>query len=65
MFCPGTIGVLISWVAPGIFRRGADSSDEGANIWVSGHYKYQKSPKNRLSPSDGRTSMLRQGAIAP
>ena len=65
MFSPGTIEVLRSGEAPGIFRRGAGSSDEGAKIWFSGQYKYQKSPKNRLSPSDGRTSMLRQGAIAP
>ena len=26
-------------VAPGIFRQGADSSDEGAKIWFSGYYK--------------------------
>ena len=32
-------------VAPGIFRWGADSSDEGAKIWLSGYYKCQKSPK--------------------
>ena len=45
LLCPG--------VAPGIFRRGADSSDEGAKIWFSGYHKYQKSPKNCFSPSDG------------
>ena len=32
-------------VAPGIFRRGADSSDEGAKIWFLGYHKCQKSPK--------------------
>ena len=31
----------------------ADSSDEVAKIWRSGYYKCQKSPKNRLSSSDG------------
>ena len=35
------------------FRRGADSSDEGAKIWFLGYYKCQKSPKKRFSPSDG------------
>ena len=33
---------------PGIFQRGADSSDEGAKIWFSGYYKCQKSPKKLL-----------------
>ena len=37
---------------------GADSSDEGANIWFSGYYKRQKSPKKLLST-------FRRGAIAP
>ena len=31
----------LSGVTPGIFRRGADSSDEGAKIWFSGYYKCQ------------------------
>ena len=31
-------------VAPGIFRQGADSSDEEGKIWFSGYYKCQKSP---------------------
>ena len=31
-------------VAPGIFQRGADSSDDGAKIWFSGYYECQKSP---------------------
>ena len=35
---------------------GVDSSDEGAKIWFSGYYKCQKSPKNRVSPSDGGAS---------
>ena len=35
----------VSGVAPGIFQRAADSSDEGAKIWFSGSYKCQKSPK--------------------
>ena len=35
-------------VAPGISRRGADSSDEGAKIWFSEYYKCQKSPKKSL-----------------
>ena len=34
-----------SGVAPGIFRRGAESSDEGAKMWFSGYYKCQKSTK--------------------
>ena len=40
-------------VAPGIFRRVADSSDEGAKIWFSGYYKCRKCPENGFSPSDG------------
>ena len=35
------------------FPTGAESSDEGAKIWFSGYYEYQKSPKKSLSPSDG------------
>ena len=35
----------VTGVAPGIFRRGAESSDEGAKIWLSGYYKCQKSQK--------------------
>ena len=34
----------VSGVAPGIFRWGADSSDEWAKIGLSGYYKCQKSP---------------------
>ena len=44
---------LLPGVAPGIFQRGADSSDEWAKIWFSRYYKCQKSPKNCFSPSDG------------
>ena len=35
------------------FLTGADSSDENAKILLSGYYKFQKSLKNRFSPSDG------------
>ena len=52
-------------VAPGIFRRGAESSDEGAKIWFSGYYKCQKSPKKSLFTFQREASMLRRGAIAP
>ena len=31
-------------VVPGIFRQGADPSDEGARIRLSGYCKCQKSP---------------------
>ena len=34
-------------VAPGLFRRGADSSDEGAKIWFSG-YEYVREEKEIL-----------------
>ena len=51
-------------VAPGIFRRGADLSDEGAKIWFSGYHKCQKSPKNRFHlPTGGWHAPT--GAIAP
>ena len=40
-------------VAPGIFQPGADFSNEGAKIWLSGYYKCQKSPTHSRSPSDG------------
>ena len=56
---------LLAGVVPGIFRRGADSSDEGAKIWFSGYYKCQKSPKKSLSPSDGGLACSDEGAIAP
>ena len=35
-------------VAPRIFPLGADSSNEGAKIWLSRYYKCQKSPKKSL-----------------
>ena len=38
------INKIQAGVAPGIFRRGADSSDEGAKIRLSGYCKCQKSP---------------------
>ena len=52
---------LNAGVAPGIFRRGADSSDEGAKIWFLGYYKYQKSPKKSLFTFRRGASMLRRG----
>ena len=43
------IGSLVkTGLASEIFRRGADSSDEGAKIWFSGCSKCQKSPKKSL-----------------
>ena len=65
-FVIATATLLTVGVVPGIFRRGADSSNEGAKIWFSGYYKYQKSPKkNHFSPSDGVASMLRRGDYSP
>ena len=52
---------LLSGVAPGIFRQGADSSDEGAKRWFSGYYKCQKSPKKSLFTFRRGASMLRRG----
>ena len=40
-------------VAPGIFRRGADSSDRGANIRFSGTINAKNLQKYGVSPSDG------------
>ena len=51
-------------VAPGIFRRGADSSGEGAKNSFQGTIDTTNLRKNRFSTSDG-ASMLRRGAIAP
>ena len=48
-----TFTTLYPGVTPRTFRRGAGSSEEGAKIWSSGYYKCLKSPKNRVSPSDG------------
>ena len=45
-------------VAPGIFRRGGESSDEGAKIWFSGYCKCQKSPKKWLFTFRRGASML-------
>ena len=36
--------VKVAGVAPGVFRQGADSSDQEAKIWFSGYYKCKKSP---------------------
>ena len=33
---PGRLVYCLAGVAPGIFRRGADSSDEGAAVWFLG-----------------------------
>ena len=52
-----------SGMAPGIFRRGADSSDEWAKIWFSGYYKCKKSPKNSTVNFQWRASMLRRGLL--
>ena len=43
----------LEWRQSGIFRQGADSSDEGAKIRLSGYCKCQKSPTNSFSPSYG------------
>ena len=58
----GGVGPLIPpGVAPGIFRREADSSDEGAKIWFLGYYKCQKSPKKSPFSFQRGASMLRRG----
>ena len=44
---------LVPLVAPGIFRWGAGSYDQGAKIRFSGYDKCQKSPKICFSPSVG------------
>ena len=44
---------LMTGVAPEIFGQGADFSNEGAKIRFSGYHECQKSPKSRLSSSDG------------
>ena len=51
-------------VAPGIFRRGTDSSDEGAKYGVQGTINTKNLRKDRFTPSDGVASMLRRGALA-
>ena len=43
------------------FRRGADSSDEGAKIWFSEYFKFQKIAFHLPTGA----SILRRGAIAP
>jgi len=52
-------------VALEIFRQGADTSDEGDKIPITGYCKWEKSPKKYFLPSDGETSVFRRGAIAP
>ena len=51
-------------VAPGILRRGAESSDNGAKIRYSWYYKCQKSPEMGFHLPMG-ASMFRRWAIAP
>ena len=51
-------------VAPGISRRGVDSSDEGTKIWCLRYYKCQKSQKKSPFTFRRGASMLRRGAIA-
>ena len=53
-----------SGVAPGIFRWGADSSDEGAKILFLGYFHCPKSPKNSLPPSDSGANMFRRGLVS-
>ena len=38
-------GDVLSGVAPRIFRRGANSSDERAKTWLTGYHKWEKSPE--------------------
>ena len=52
-------------MAPGIFRRGADSSDEGAKMWLSGYCKCQKFPKNSLFTFRRGAGMVRRGGYSP
>ena len=40
-------------------------ADEGAKIWYSGYYRYQKSPKKSLFTIRREANMLQLGAIAP
>ena len=56
---------LIAGVRQEFSERGADSSNEGAKIWLSGYYKGQKSPKKSLFTFRQGASMLRRGAIVP
>ena len=53
-------------VAPGIFRRGASSSDEGAKIRFLGYFDCQKSPKKIVFHlPTGELACSDRGAIAP
>ena len=46
-------GYVKSGVAPGIFRRGADSTDKGAKIRFSGTINARNLQKNACLRSDG------------
>ena len=50
-------------VAPGIFRRGADSSDEGAKIWFQGTINAKISEKIAFHLPTG-ASMLQKGGYS-
>ena len=49
----GNFSVMMQVWCQEFSDRGADSSDEGARIRLSGYCKWQKSPKNSSSPYDG------------
>ena len=57
--------VIGTGVAPGIFLRGANSSDEGAKMWFSGYQRSQKSPKKSIFPFRPGASMLQWGGYSP
>ena len=52
-------------MALGIFRRGVDSSDEGAKILFLGYFHCQKPPKNSFSPFDRGANMYRRDIFHP
>ena len=52
-------------VAPEIFRRGADSSDEGLKYIFEGTISAKNLRKNRFSSSDWGPACSDGGAIAP
>ena len=56
---------LYAGVAPGSFRQGADSSDEGAKIRLSGYCKCQKSPTKELFTFRRGVACSDRGATAP
>jgi len=51
-------------VAPEIADRGADSSDKGAKLPLTGHYNCEKSLKKSFSSSD-RGLARSEGVIIP